>query len=95
MSISCRLSTALRSKAGKSRIRAAHLKHGQETLEAKAKRSAKSLMFKHINDIGNYVKLFYEQLKTRSRPPSEYKQLDLSDPEQLALSIIKILPIKN
>jgi hypothetical protein len=86
------LSTGPRSKEGKDRIRAAHLKHGQETLEAKAERSAKSLMFRYINDIGNHCNLFFKQIKVRGRPPSGYTQLDLTDPEQLALGILKTLP---
>jgi len=85
------LSTGPKSKAGKERIRAAHLKHGVETLEAKAERSAKSLMFRYLLDLGNHVGLFYKQLKTRGRPPSGYSQLDLTDPEQLALGILKTL----
>ena len=85
------LSTGPKSKAGKERIRAAHLKHGGETLEAKAERSAKSLMFRYLLDLGNHVGLFYKQLKTRGRPPSGYSQLDLTDPEQLALGILKTL----
>jgi hypothetical protein len=86
------LSTGPRSKEGKDRIRAAHLKHGQETLEAKAERSAKSLMFRYINDIGNHCNLFFKQIKVRGRPPSGYTQLDLTDPKQLALAIRKTLP---
>ena len=86
------LSTGPRSQKGKNRIRAAHLKHGQETLEAKAERSAKSLMFRYINDIGNHCNLFFKQIKVRGRPPSGYTQLDLTDPEQLALGILKTLP---
>ena len=88
------LSTGPRSQKGKNRIRAAHLKHGQETLEAKAERSAKSLMFRYINDIGNHCNLFFKQIKVRGRPPSGYTQLDLTDPEQLALGILKTLPNK-
>jgi len=83
-----------KTEEGKNRIRAAHWKHGQETLEAKAERSEKSVMFRYLNDIGNYVGLFYTQLKNRGRPPSGYTQLDLSDPEQLALVILKTLPSK-
>jgi hypothetical protein len=49
-------------------------------------------MFRYLNDIGNHVELFYKQLKTRGRPPSGYTQLDLTDPEQLALAILKTLP---
>jgi len=86
------LSTGPKSKAGKERIRAAHLKHGGETLEAKAERSAKSLMFRYLLDLGNHVGLFYTQLKTRGRTPSGYVHLDLSDQEKLALAILKTLP---
>ena len=88
------LSTGPKTQEGKERIRAAHLKHGQETKEAKAERSAKSVMFKYLLDLGNHVGLFYMQLKTRGRPPSGYTQLDLTDPEQLALAILRTLPSK-
>ena len=87
-------STGPRTKEGKERIRAAHLKHGQETQEARAERSEKSVMFRYLTDIGNYCDLFYKQLKTRGRPPSGYAQLDLKDPEQLAVAIIKNRPKK-
>lgn len=56
-----------------------------------AERSAKSVMFRYLTDIGNLVNLFYTQLKTRGRPTSGYTQLDLTDPEQLALAIFKTL----
>ena len=88
------LSTGPKTQEGKERIRAAHLKHGQETKEAKAERSAKSVMFRYLTDIGNHVNLFYTQLKTRGRPPSGYTQLDLTDSEQLALAILRTLPSK-
>ena len=88
------LSTGPRSKEGKDRIRAAHLTHGDETLAAKAERSAKSVMFRYLTDIGTHVNLFYTQLKTRGRPPSGYTQLNLTDPEQLAIAILKTLPNK-
>ena len=88
------LSTGPRSKEGKDRIRAAHLKHGEETLEAKAERSEKSMMFRYLTDIGNHCNMFYKKLKTRGRPPSGYTQLDLTDPEQLAIAILKTLPKK-
>ena len=87
-------STGPRTKEGKERIRAAHLKHGQETQEARAERSEKSVMFRHLTDIGNYCDLFYKPLKTRGRPPLNYMQLDLKDPEQLALAIMRTLSTK-
>ncbi len=82
-------STGPKTQEGKERIRVAHLKHGQETKGAKAERSAKSVMFRYLTDIGNYCNIFYKQLKTRGRPPSGYTQLYLSDPEQLTLAILK------
>ena len=85
-------STGPRTKEGKERIRAAHLKHGQETQEARAERSAKSLMFKYLLDLGNHTDLFYKQIKVRGRPPSGYIHLDLTDPEQLAVAILKTQP---
>jgi hypothetical protein len=88
------LSTGPRTKEGKDRIRAAHLKHGEETIEAKAERSAKSLMFRYLTELGNHCNLFYKQIKTRGRPPSGYAQLDLTDPEKLALAILKTLQSK-
>jgi hypothetical protein len=88
------LSTGPRSKEGKDRIRAAHLKHGEETLEAKAERNSKSAMFRYLTDLGNHCNMFYKQIKTRGRPPSGYVRLNLTDPEELALAILKILPNK-
>jgi hypothetical protein len=87
-------STGPRTKEGKERIRAAHLKHGQETQEARAERSAKSLIFKYLIDLGNHTGLFYKQIKARGRPPSGYAQLDLNDKEQLAIAILKTQQIK-
>ena len=85
------LSTGPKTKAGKDRIRAAHFKHGEETLEAKAERSAKSLMFRYLTDLGNHCNMFYKKLKTRGRPPSGYAQLDLNNEGQLVMAIIKTL----
>jgi hypothetical protein len=62
------LSTGPKTKAGKDRIRAAHWKHGEETLEAKTERSEKSVMFRYLTDLGNHCSLFYKQLKTEANP---------------------------
>jgi hypothetical protein len=86
------LSTGPKTKEGKERVRAAHLKHGKETIEAKKERSAKSVMFRYLTDLGNYCNLFHKQLKTRGRPPANYSQLDLNDHENLQLIIAKLIP---
>jgi hypothetical protein len=88
------LSTGPKTKEGKDRIRAAHFKHGEETLEAKAERNEKSVMFRYLTDLGNHCNMFYRQIKTRGRPPSGYAQLDLTDPKQLALAIFKTVSTK-
>ena len=40
----------------------------------------------------NHTDLFYKQIKVRGRPPSGYTHLDLTDPEQLDLAILRTLP---
>jgi hypothetical protein len=89
------LSTGPKTQEGKDRIRAAHLTYGEETLETKAERNEKSVMFRYLTDIGNRCNIFYKQLKTRGQPPSGYAKLDLSDRDQLALAILKTLPSKK
>ena len=88
------LSTGPKTKDGKERIRDAHWRHGEETLEAKAERSEKSVMFRYLTDIGNHCNLFYKEIKPLGRPPTQYVKCNLSDPEQLALAILKTLPSK-
>jgi hypothetical protein len=56
-------STGSRTKEGKERIRAPHLKHGQETEEAKVKSTTKGLMFRYLIDLGNRCNMFYKQIK--------------------------------
>lgn len=66
-------------------------KNGEETKKAKAMRAEKSEMFRYLTDLGNHCKLFYKEIKPRGRPPLGYKKFDLTDPEQLALTILKTL----
>jgi hypothetical protein len=56
-------------------------------------RSAKSLQFLMLEKIGWHVGLFAEgSTKFRGRKPNGFENLDLNDPEQLALAILKTLP---
>jgi len=64
-------------------------KDGERSKAVEAERSEKSAMFRYLTDIRNYCDLFYKPLKTRGRPPLGYTQMDLKDPEQLALVIFK------
>jgi hypothetical protein len=82
-----------KSKEGIQRIRVAHWKHGNETKESRAERSAKSLQFLMLEKISWHVGLFAEgSTKFRGRKPSGFENLDLNDPEQLTLAILKTLP---
>ena len=54
-----------------------------------AERSAKSTMFRYLTDLGNHCNIFHKEPYARGRRPSGHTQLNLSDPKQLALAIIK------
>ena len=86
----CRMHGAHKSKNVLRDAKHPQYKNGEETLEAKAERSEKSVMFRYLTDLGNHCNMFYRQIKTRGRPPSGYTQLNLTDPEQLALAILKV-----
>ena len=88
---SCRMHGAHKSKNVLRGINHPRYKSGEETLEAKAMRAAKSEIFRYLTDLGNHCKLFYKEIKTKGRPPSGYEKLDLADPEQLVIAILKTL----
>jgi hypothetical protein len=69
-----------------------NFKNGIWTKETKAERSNRSVTLRHLIDLGNHTNSFYKQLKGRGRPPSGYTRLDLTDPKQLSLVILKIRP---
>lgn len=82
------LSTGPRTQEGIKRIQNAHWKHGNETKEARAERSTKSLQFLMLEMIGWHVGLFAEgSTKFRGRKPNGFEKLDLNDPDQLAKAI--------
>jgi hypothetical protein len=86
------LSTGPRTQEGIKRIQNVHWKHGNETKEARAERSAKSLQFLMLEKIGWHVGLFAEgSTKFRGRKPTGWEALDLNDPNQLALALLKTI----
>ena len=85
----CRMHGAHKSKNVLRGVNHPNYKTGEETLGAKAMRSEKSEMFRYLTDLGNHCKLFYKEIKPRGRPPAGYKKLNLEDPEQLILAILK------
>ena len=59
-----------------------------ETRQEREERSKKSAALLYLRDIGDHVNLF-NGTKTRGRRPKNYMPLDISDPEQLAIALIK------
>ena len=70
-------------------------RNGERTKAAETERIDKGVMFRYLTDIGNHCNLFYKELKTRGRPPLGYTHLDLTDPEQLAFAMMKVVQIKK
>ena len=91
---SCRMHGAHRSRNVLKGEDHSQYKNGERTKEAEAEIRKKSILLRYLMDIGNHVELFYKQLKTKGRPPLGYAQLNLEDPEQLALAIMRTLSTK-
>ncbi len=91
------LSTGPKTVEGIKRIQNAHWKHGNETKEARAERSQKSLQFALLEQLGWHLNMF-TGTKTRGRKPLGYRTMDLSDPDDLSEIVLKTLPkskVKN
>lgn len=80
------------SKEGKDRIRSAYWRHGEEAIEAKANRSAKIIILRYLTEIGNRCEIFYKDIRALDQPPLGCERLDIKDPEQLTIAIIRTLP---
>ena len=65
------LSTGPKTEEGKNRIRAAHWKHGRETIKAKKRRSLMNLKIAKLEDMGRTVGLFRGP-KRSGRKPNGY-----------------------
>ena len=85
----CRMHGAHKSKNVLRGAKHPQYKNGGETLESKAERNVKSIMFRYLTDLGNHCKVFSKKINTKGRPPKGYVKLDLNDPEMLAFAIIK------
>ena len=82
------MSTGPRTKEGIQRIREAHLKHGNDTKEARADRSAMSAKLLYLRDIGDHIGMF-TGTHTRGRKPDGYYKLDLNTNLGLNLALLK------
>lgn len=79
-------STGPKTQEGKERIRAAHWKHGNETQQAKSRRSKKSALILHLIDIGAQIGMLPKN-HPKGRKSKYFRDYDLTDPNQLVLAI--------
>lgn len=84
-------STGPKTEKGIQRIRNTHWKHGNETKEAKNKRSQRNLMFTMLEEIGWHFDMF-EGCRKGGRKPKDYKKLNLNDKKQLIEALKLSLP---
>jgi hypothetical protein len=82
------LSTGPKTIEGIKRIQNAHWKHGNETKDARTKRSSKSLMFLMLEELGHHINIFHPSApRIRGRKPHGYKKLDLNNQDELIEAI--------
>ena len=80
-------STGPRTAEGKARVIAAHLRHGWETLQAKADRSKQSALLLQLED-ATHVLGMVTGTRTRGRKPNGYVQItSLEDVLELVLTV--------
>ena len=91
---SCRMHGAHKSMNVLRGIEHPQYKNGNGTKEAKSQRSKRNLNLRYLVDIGNHIELFNKEVKLLGRPPTKYEKLDLNDPKQLKIALIKIIDLK-
>lgn len=65
-------------------------KHGKDTKQAKVQHQKAKIRIRLLEDLGHHIKMFHENAtRTRGRKPKGYVNLNLTDPEQLNIAILK------
>ena len=85
---SCRMHGASRSRIALRGADHPKYKHGGETKDARAERSAMSAKLLYLRDIGDHIGMF-TGTQTRGRKPAEYSKLDLNTNLGLNLALLK------
>ena len=67
-------------------------KHGRDIKRAKERHQQTMVKLLLLEDLGHHIKMFPEDAtRTRGRKPNGYLKLNLSDPIQLAIAILKTM----
>ena len=67
-------------------------KHGRDTKKAKERHQQTMVKLLLLEDLGHHIKMFHENAtRTRGRRPNGYLKLNLNDPTQYTLAILKTI----
>ena len=67
-------------------------KHGRSTKQTKKLHQQTSTRLHFLEDLGHHIKMFHENAtRTRGRKPNGYLKLNLNDPTQYTLAILKTI----
>lgn len=67
-------------------------KHGRDTKQAKKRHQQTTTELHYLEDLGHHIKMFHKDAtRTRGRKPYGYLKLNLSDPKQLAIALLKTI----
>jgi hypothetical protein len=90
----CRYHGAWRKDSRNTPLGANHpqYRHGERTKESIEEQQKTSLRLHTLEQIGHHIKMFPEDSpRTRGRKPTGWEPLDLCDPSDLALAILKTI----
>ena len=70
-------------------------RHGEKTKESIEEHQKTLLRLHMLEEIGHHIKMFPEGTsRTRGRKPTDWEPLNLAEPNQLAIAILKTMPHK-
>ena len=89
---SCRMHGAHKSRNTLAGENHPQFKHGRDTKQAKERHQQTMVKLLLLEDLGHHIKMFPENAtRTRGRKPNGFLTLNLNDPNQLALAILKTI----
>jgi len=66
--------------------------HGKNTKQAKERHRRTTAKLLFLEDLGHHIKMFHENApRTRGRKPNGYLKLNMSEPNQLTIALLKMI----
>ena len=92
---SCRMHGAHKSRKTLQGANHPQYRHGERTKESIKERQKTLLRLHMLEEIGHHIKMFAEgSTRTRGPKPTGWAPLNLAEPNQMALAILKTMPSK-